>query len=134
MRPSTNYKRVFLNEAVQPPIESNPENHGFNHTSPEPFSESTSLPSPFHLTTIQGLPAFENQDTVGIEDILGEVMLREVWLFNYMHDIHWVMKQFDDDIRAHVKVVFVHGNWKREDRGRRQMEVCGVRSIASILR
>lgn len=48
-------------------------------------------------------------------------MLDEVWIFNYMHDIPWVMSQFDPDIRDHVKVTFVHGNWKREDLSRLRM-------------
>jgi tyrosyl-DNA phosphodiesterase-1 len=89
--------------------------------------------SPFHLTAIRDLPQSENIDTVGIAAILGDVMLREVWLFNYMHNIHWVMVQFDPDIRAHVKVVFVHGNWKQEDEGRKRMEVGGLRCYRSML-
>ncbi|KAI5841636.1 hypothetical protein BZA05DRAFT_211427 [Tricharina praecox] len=40
-------------------------------------------------------------------------MLREVWRLNYMHDIAWVMGQFDEDIARHVKAVFAHGNWSR---------------------
>ncbi|KAF8537947.1 tyrosyl-DNA phosphodiesterase-domain-containing protein [Trichophaea hybrida] len=85
-------------------------------------SGTQTWPSPFRLTTIRDLPWSENKDTVGIAEILGDVMLHEVWLFNYMHNIHWVMAQFDIDIRAHVKVVFVHGNWKQEDEGRKRME------------
>jgi hypothetical protein len=104
----------------------------FRHGQPESStatadSGAQAWPSPFRLTTIRDLPQSENKDTVGVAEILGDVMLREVWLFNYMHNIHWVMAQFDPDIRAHVKVVFVHGNWKQEDEGRKRMEVSGLR-------
>jgi len=39
-----------------------------------------------------------------------------------MHDIQWVMRQLDEDVAGHVKVVFVHGNWKSDDPGRKRME------------
>jgi len=85
-------------------------------------SSTQTIESPFRLTRIRGLPGSENEDTVGIDDILGDVMLREVWLFNYMHDIEWVMQQLGRDIVGHVKVVFVHGNWKSDDSRRMRME------------
>jgi tyrosyl-DNA phosphodiesterase-1 len=100
---------------------------GFNAGKPESLtvdSMTQTWSSPFRLTRIRDLPNSENEDTVGIEDILGDVMLREVWLFNYMHDISWVMEQLDEDIKDHVKVTFVHGNWKSEDESRKMMEVC----------
>jgi tyrosyl-DNA phosphodiesterase-1 len=81
-----------------------------------------SIPSPFRLLKIKDLPTNDNMDTVGIQDILGDPMLKQVWLFNYMHNIPWVMSQFDPDIRPHLKVNFVHG-WKNEDPSRIQMEV-----------
>lgn len=49
------------------------------------------LPSPFQLTTIRDLPASENVDTIGIKDILGDVMIKEAWIFNYIIDLDWVM-------------------------------------------
>jgi tyrosyl-DNA phosphodiesterase-1 len=85
-------------------------------------TEMQKLTSPFRLTKIRDLPASENRDTVGIDDILGDVMLREVWLFNYMHEIPWVMEKLDEDIKQHVKVWFVHGNWKQDDASRKFME------------
>jgi hypothetical protein len=97
---------------------------GFSHGVPAAPADNdrTSWPSPFRLTTIRDLPASQNRDTVNIKDILGDVMLKEVWLFNYMHDIPWVMSQFDRDIRDHLKVYFVHGNWKQDDASRIRME------------
>jgi hypothetical protein len=93
-----------------------------NGGKPESNTETPKLRSPFRLTRIRDLPVSENRDTVGIEDILGDVMLREVWLFNYMHEIPWVMEQLDQDIKQHVKVSFVHGNWKQDDASRKFME------------
>jgi len=108
---------------------------GFRHGQPESStatanSGTQTWSSPFRLTKIRDLPQSENRDTIGIAEILGDVMLREVWLFNYMHNIHWVMAQFDLDISTHVKIVFVHGNWKQEDEGRKRMEVGGLRWLS----
>jgi tyrosyl-DNA phosphodiesterase 1 len=47
--------------------------------------------SPFKLTRIRDLPAPANFDTIGIKDILGDVMLKEVWLFDFLYDVDWVM-------------------------------------------
>lgn len=81
-----------------------------------------SIPSPFKLLKIKDLSTKDNIDTIGIQDILGDPMLKEVWLFNYMHNIPWVMSQFDPDIRPHLQVNFVHG-WKNDNPARTQMEV-----------
>jgi hypothetical protein len=99
---------------------------GFNHGEP---AIKTATPatlsggSPFRLTKICDLPASENRDSIEIKDILGDVMLSEVWVFNYCHSIPWVMSQFDPDIVEHVKVTFVHGYWKKDDVRRIMMEV-----------
>ncbi|TGZ81505.1 phospholipase D/nuclease [Ascodesmis nigricans] len=90
--------------------------------STKPASGIRAWESPFKLTHIEGLPDSENAGTVKLEDILGDVMLDEVWIFNYMHDIPWVMSKFDPDIVNSVKVTFVHGNWKDNDESRIQME------------
>lgn len=49
------------------------------------------LPSPFKLTRVRDLPAHANEDTVTIRDILGQVLLKEVWLFDFLFDVDWVM-------------------------------------------
>jgi len=41
-------------------------------------SARRTVTSPFRLIRIRGLPNSEKKDTVGIDDILGDVMLREV--------------------------------------------------------
>lgn len=54
-------------------------------------NSTNALPSPFQLTSIRDLPASENVDTIGIKDILGDVMIKEAWIFNYLVDLDWVM-------------------------------------------
>lgn len=54
-------------------------------------SSAKVLQSPFQLTSIRDLPASENVDAVGIKDILGDVMIKEAWIFNYLVDLDWVM-------------------------------------------
>ncbi|KAF7505866.1 hypothetical protein GJ744_012488 [Endocarpon pusillum] len=71
--------------------------------------------SPFKLTHIRDLPANANIDTISVRDILGDVMLKEVWLFDFLYDVDWVMQQFDPDIQHIVSVILVHGSWRRED-------------------
>lgn len=47
--------------------------------------------SPFKLTRIRDLPPSANVDTISLRDILGDVMLKEVWLFDFLFDVDWVM-------------------------------------------
>lgn len=49
------------------------------------------VPSPFKLTRIRDLPAIANVDTISIREILGDVMLKEVWLFDFLYDVDWMM-------------------------------------------
>jgi tyrosyl-DNA phosphodiesterase 1 len=55
------------------------------------FPKHHVIQSPFKLTRIRALPASANVDTIGIRDILGDVMLKEVWLFDFLYDVDWVM-------------------------------------------
>ncbi|GAB1191261.1 hypothetical protein APSETT444_000433 [Aspergillus pseudonomiae] len=74
------------------------------------------LPSPFQLTHIRDLAASSdnNVDTVRLRDVLGDPLIRECWQFNYLHDVDFIMSQFDEDVRRLVKVKVVHGSWKRD--------------------
>ncbi len=47
--------------------------------------------SPFKLIRVRDLPANANVDTTSVRDILGDVMLKEVWLFDFLYDVDWVM-------------------------------------------
>jgi tyrosyl-DNA phosphodiesterase 1 len=55
------------------------------------FPKHHVVQSPFKLTRIRALPPSANVDTIGIRDILGDVMLKEVWLFDFLYDVDWVM-------------------------------------------
>ena len=73
---------------------------------------------PFQLTTIRDLPDSSNVDTVSLKDILGDPLISECWEFNYLHDLDFLMEQFDEDVRNLVRVNVIHGFWKREDHSR----------------
>ncbi|KAF1982772.1 phospholipase D/nuclease, partial [Aulographum hederae CBS 113979] len=65
--------------------------------------------SPFKLTRIRDLPPASNVDTVSISDILGSPMIKEVWIFNFLFDIDFIMANLDRDVRNEVSVKIVHG-------------------------
>ncbi|KAF2035207.1 phospholipase D/nuclease [Setomelanomma holmii] len=75
-------------------------------------------PSPIQLTTIEDMAPHQNVDAVSLKDVLGDPMIKECWNFNYLFDLNFVMKQFDEDVRNLVKVKIVHGFWKSEDPNR----------------
>ncbi|KAL8921595.1 MAG: hypothetical protein Q9172_003954 [Xanthocarpia lactea] len=80
------------------------------------------IPSPIHLSTVNGLADSTNVDTVSLRDILGDPLIKECWLFNYLIDVHFVMSQLDEDTKALVQVKIVHGSWKEEDANRINIE------------
>ena len=47
--------------------------------------------SPIQLSTVNGLPAASNIDTVSLRDILGNPLIKECWLFNYLFDVDFIM-------------------------------------------
>lgn len=86
------------------------------------YGESaTYIPSPVQLTRIRDLPASHNVDAVGLEDVLGDPLIRECWNFNFLFDLDFVMSKFDPDVRDLVKTKIVHGFWRREDEQRIRM-------------
>ena len=52
---------------------------------------SQEVPSPVQLNFIDQFPAEANVDTVSLGSILGDVMIRECWLFNYLFDVEFIM-------------------------------------------
>lgn len=48
-------------------------------------------PSPIQVSTVSGLPASSNIDTVSLGDILGDPLIKECWLFNYLFDVDFIM-------------------------------------------
>ena len=81
------------------------------------------MESPFQLTRIADLPPSSNVDTVTLKDILGDPLISECWEFNYLHNLDFLMDAFDEDVRDLVKVHVIHGFWKQEDTGRRNLIV-----------
>lgn len=51
--------------------------------------------SPIQLSTVNGLPASSNIDTVSLRDILGDPLIKECWLFNYLFDVDFIMYMLD---------------------------------------
>lgn len=47
--------------------------------------------SPIQLSTVNGLAASSNVDTVSLRDILGDPLIKECWLFNYLIDVDYIM-------------------------------------------
>lgn len=76
---------------------------------------SSFVPSPISLTRIRDLPQDCNLDTVTLRDILGDPLIKEAWIFNYLHNIPFIMSALDPDVRDIVAVKIIHGSWKQED-------------------
>ncbi|KAI1821076.1 tyrosyl-DNA phosphodiesterase [Xylaria intraflava] len=105
-----------------------------NHAKPLSLSRPISPPregtarraarisSPFQLTTIRDLPKDCNVGAVSLNDLIGDPLIAELWDFNYLHDIEFLMKHLDQDTRALTNVHVVHGSWKKEDANRIFME------------
>ncbi|KAF2437831.1 phospholipase D/nuclease [Karstenula rhodostoma CBS 690.94] len=74
--------------------------------------------SPVQLSRIRDLAPHQNEDSVGLRDILGDPMIKECWNFNYLFDVDFVMSHFDTDVRDIVQVKIIHGFWKNVDERR----------------
>ncbi|KAI9821207.1 MAG: tyrosyl-DNA phosphodiesterase 1 [Pycnora praestabilis] len=111
--------RELTTESMYPTNEvmpSEPENVSMSNAHAIDHSEGPKLfSSPIKLTHIRDLPSSSNVDTVGLNDIIGDPLIKECWQFNYLFNIDFLMNAFDEDVRALVKVKVVHGSWKQED-------------------
>lgn len=76
--------------------------------------KGTILPSPFQLTRIRDLPARLNVETVSLQDLICDPMIKEIWEFNYMHDLDFLMSNLDPDTKDTTQINVVHGYWKAE--------------------
>lgn len=93
--------------------------------------KGTIIPSPFSLTNIKDLPDRLNVDSVTLKSIICDPMISELWEFNYMHDLNFIMENMDPDTRDSTKINIVHGYWRREEglymkASSRQAHVCVV--------
>ncbi|KMU80487.1 tyrosyl-DNA phosphodiesterase 1 [Coccidioides immitis RMSCC 3703] len=92
-----------------------------NHS--EPIGIKTGfnvISSPVQLTHIRDLSekSTYNCDTVTLQDILGDPLIKECWQFNYLFDIDFLMKQFDPDVKNLIKIRVIHGSWKKDSPNR----------------
>ena len=68
-----------------------------NYESPKLTKEATPtqskilFASPVQLNFIEELPASSNVDCISLGSILGDPMIKECWLFNYLFDMDFVM-------------------------------------------
>lgn len=51
----------------------------------------TYIQSPIQLNFIEQLPTSSNVDCISLGNILGDPMIKECWLFNYLFDIDFVV-------------------------------------------
>ena len=58
---------------------------------PSSLNRETLIPSPIQLNNIPELPASSNLNTVSLRDILGEPLISECWLFNYLFDVDFLL-------------------------------------------
>ena len=54
-------------------------------------SELISVSSPIQLSHVEGLSAVNNIDTVSLRDILGDPLIKECWVLNYLFDLDFLM-------------------------------------------
>ena len=48
-------------------------------------------PSPFNLNKIPRLPHDSNVDAVSLRDLIGDPLIRECWIFDFLFDVDWLM-------------------------------------------
>ncbi|KAI0533606.1 tyrosyl-DNA phosphodiesterase [Xylaria digitata] len=78
----------------------------------------TRITSPFRLTSIRDLSGACNVGAVPLSDLVGDPLIAQLWDFNYLHDLDFLIGHLDEDTRALTQVHVVHGFWKREDPNR----------------
>ncbi|KAG8531790.1 uncharacterized protein KY384_003426 [Bacidia gigantensis] len=97
------------------------------HPDPIPTTSfCNTIPSPMQLNMISELPMSGNQDTITLAHILGDPLIKECWLFNYLFDVDFILSQFDSDVRHTVRIKIIHGSWRADD-----MNGIGIAKAAS---
>ena len=84
--------RLFK-RSISPPVRSKRMPHAASPLTREftaPTSSNT-IPSPVQLNRIPALPAASNIDTLTLKDLLGDPLISECWLFNYLFDVDFIM-------------------------------------------
>lgn len=107
-----------LRASISPPrlriAQSRASPNGTSHQIEPEIAPGSLISSPFQLTRIRDLPGSLNNGCVSLGKIVCDPMIREMWQFNYMHDLDFLMSNMDPDTKDMVKVHIVHGYWQRE--------------------
>ena len=81
----------LLNRPISPP-------HSKRHLGKEnvsPYSAqsipSNAVASPLRLSHVEGLSSANNIDTLRLKDIIGDPLIKECWVFNYLFDMDFLM-------------------------------------------
>ena len=56
-----------------------------------PKSSSRWIPSPIHLTRVEGLSLANNVDCLSLGDLIGNPLIKECWAFNYLFDVEFLL-------------------------------------------
>ena len=89
-------------------------NNGTTRQDEPEIAPGSLISSPFQLTRIRDSPGSLNNDSVSLGKIVCDPMIREMWQFNYMHDLDFLMSNMDPDTKDMVQIHVVHGYWKQE--------------------
>ena len=54
-------------------------------------SPPRSFASPVQLSYVEGLPPEQNIDTVSLRDVVGDPLIKECWVFNYLFDVEFLL-------------------------------------------
>lgn len=82
----------LLNAAAPSTSSSNNADHPSKSiTEPTKPQSSTLIRSPMQLNFVGELPASSNADCISLGGLLGDPMIKECWLFNYLFDVDFVM-------------------------------------------
>ncbi|KAL8382833.1 hypothetical protein RB595_006555 [Gaeumannomyces hyphopodioides] len=99
-------------EPAVPPSSSRQES---SSVTPVEAPTAADFSSPFRLTHIRDLGPQDNVDAVRLKDVIGDPLISELWDFNYLHDINFLLGALDEDVRQMIKVNVIHGFWKKDD-------------------
>lgn len=125
-----------LRASISPPsLRSAKSVANLNVTEPqvEPITPGTILSSPIKLTRIRDLPGALNKGCLSLSKIVCDPMIAEIWEFNYMHDLDFLMSNLDPDTKDLMKIHVVHGYWKAESGVQMKVSIFVVLYLDSCL-
>ena len=81
----------LLNRPISPPHSKR--YLGKENVSPSsaPNISSSAVASPLRLSHVEGLSSANNVDTLRLKDIIGDPLIKECWVFNYLFDVDFLM-------------------------------------------